>query len=76
MEGLQELLDGLKKVQTEYERQERELRQALEQVASARLMQAGAVRGVEMAIESLTKPLPEGEGKGKGGENELSGAGG
>ena len=47
---LQELLEKLRAVLSQYEQQERELRQALEQVVQARLMQAGAVQGVEMAL--------------------------
>ena len=53
---LQELLGELKKVLGQYEQRERELRQALEQVVQARLMQAGAVQGVEMALRITDSP--------------------
>lgn len=53
---LQELLEKLRAVLTQYEQQERELRQALDQVVQAKLMQAGAVRGVEMALRITDSP--------------------
>ena len=53
MEELQKLLDGLKKTLATYEQAEREVRDQLEQVVQGRLMQAGAVKGVEMAIERM-----------------------
>ena len=53
VEELQGLLEGLKRTLDAYEGQEREARARLEQVVQGRLMQAGAVRGVERAIERL-----------------------
>lgn len=57
---LDDLLVQLRAVLERYEQQERELRQALDQVVQNRLMQAGAIRGVEMAVERLAGEVAEG----------------
>lgn len=70
MEKLQELLESLRRMLQQYEDAEREARARLEQVAQGRLMQAGAVRGVEMAIEEMkraTGGLPAAGSEGDGG---------
>lgn len=53
MNVLDELLTQLRAVLTQYEQAEREAAQRLQELGQARLMQAGAVRGVEMAIERM-----------------------
>lgn len=50
---LDDLLAQLRAVLTQYEQAEREAAQRLQELGQARLMQAGAVRGVEMAIHTM-----------------------
>ena len=58
---LEDLLRQLRAVLTQYEQAEREAAQRLQELGQARLMQAGAVRGVEMAIERLKSSADEGK---------------
>lgn len=57
---LDTLLVQLRAVLERYEQQERELRRALDEVVQAKLMQSGAIRGVEMAVERLAGEKAEG----------------
>lgn len=50
---LDDLLTQLRAVLAQYEQAEREAAQRLQELGQARLMQAGAVRGVEMAIQAM-----------------------
>lgn len=53
MEPLEKLLADARQVLRQYEEAERNARNQLDQIIQGRLMQAGAVRGVEMAIQTL-----------------------
>lgn len=75
---LKTLLEEMRKVVVQYDEAEREAHAQLEQVVRGKLMQMGAVRGVEMAIERLEKTtgeLPAAVGEGNGATHELSTAG-
>ncbi len=50
---LKTLLEEMRKVVVQYDEAEREAHAQLEQVVRGKLMQMGAVRGVEMAIQAV-----------------------
>ncbi len=58
---LDDLLTQLRAVLTQYEQAEREAAQRLQELGQARMMQAGAVRGVEMAIAKLAGEPAQGD---------------